>query len=99
MGAELNKVNWVFNHLYLMPAYDSDQMQGAIWLIVDPNADSNPNWPFGTPDATMLAIAQLADAHGDYSPLPGGYAAVLMYPIVGDGECVNTQITFREVDP
>ena len=87
-GDEFARVNWLFNHLDLLPARTTDQMQNAIWKLMG----FNPAL-----DATSLAIVALAMPHNNFSPLPGGWAAVLMYDLGGD--CVNTQITFRVVDP
>lgn len=89
-GAELNRVNWLFNNLDGLPAATSGEFQDAIWLIMGDNP--------ANPAAVSILIASLAQAHGDYSPLPGGWAAILMYEIGGD-DCTNTQITFVVVDP
>lgn len=89
-GDEFGRLNWVFNHIYLMPpGYTAADMQDAIWIIMG----FNPN----DPSDNSLAIVLLAAPHADYSPLPGGNAAVLLYDLNGD--CVNTQITFRIIDP
>ena len=91
-GAELNRVNWLFNNLNLMPnGYTSKDFQIAIWIIMGDLPMGNPNTD------TASLIASLAAPHGNFSPLPGGWAAILMYDL--EGKCVNTQITFREVDP
>jgi len=88
-GDEFGRLNWVFNNLNLMPPYSAADMQDAIWLIM--------GFSPANPSATSLAIAALAAPHANFSPLPGGWAAVLLYDLGGD--CVNTQITFRVVDP
>ena len=88
MHDEFGRLNWVFNNLVLLPPYNAAQMQDAIWLIMG----------FDVPgaDATSLAIAALAAPHAYFSPLPGGWAAVLYFDMA---DCINVQITFRVVDP
>ena len=87
-GKQLNRVNWLFNNLDLLPKHTTKDFQLALWIIFGdlPNAGG-----------VSGAIANLAGTHGDFKPLPGDWAAVLMYDL--GGKCVNTQITFIVVDP
>lgn len=87
-GPELNQINWLFNNLDILPAATAGEFQDAIWIIMG-------DLPIN--GGVSGTIATLAAAHEDFSPLIGGWAAVLIYEIGGD--CANTQITFRVVDP
>ena len=89
-GDALNSCNWLFNHLELY-TYTADEMQDALWCLFD-----------GVP-CTGVAAEMVADAliHSDYSPLPGGWAAVLFFDVEDDpfDDESHTQITFFVVDP
>lgn len=89
-GDELNACNWLFNHLDLYE-YTPEEMQDALWCLFD-----------GVP-CTGVAATMAADAlvHVDYSPLPGGWAAVLFFDTEDDpfDDEDHTQITFFQVDP
>jgi hypothetical protein len=85
---EFGRLNWIFNNLGSLPGYNAAQMQDAIWLTM--------GFPVPGADATSLAIAGLAAPHANFSPLPGGWAAVLYFDMA---DCINVQITFRVVDP
>ena len=87
------KVNWIINHLdwYGMDINaltdpDGDIIQDAIWKLINNISCS------GTA-ATMVADAS---THGDYVPLPGGWAAILM---VKDNNPQDNQLIFTMVDP
>ncbi len=89
-GPALNACNWLFNNLdnYV---YTPEEMQDALWCLFD-----------GVP-CTGVGATMVADAlnHQDFSPLPGGWAAVLFFD-VNDDPFINTdhtQITFFVVDP
>ena len=88
-GEEFARVNWLFNNLDLLPARTTNQMQDAIWKLMG----FNPGL-----DGVSAQIVALAIGHGDFTPVPGGWAAVLLYH-TSDADCVNVQITFRVVDP
>lgn len=96
-----NKVNWLINNLsnYGFPAltglyignnfFTPEQgqiLQDAIWAIVNGKT------------VTGLANTMATDAatKGDFVPLPGGYAAVLL---AKDGAPIQFQLTFIIVDP
>ena len=89
-GDQLAACNWLFNNLDDY-SFNSTQMQDAIWNIFD-----------GTP-CSGVAFTMASDAlgHTDYTPLPGGWAAIVMFDVNDDpfDEVDHTQITFFVVDP
>jgi hypothetical protein len=91
---QIAKINWLFNHLedfgYDMSDYtgdEGDDIQKAIWNLIRGNAHYT-----GDP-ATMF---NAANSHGDFVPLPGGWAAVL---IVKLDQPLVYQLVFVLVDP
>ncbi len=89
-GDALASCNWLFNNLDKY-VYTPDEMQDALWCLFD-------GIPCTGVGATMVAEALL---HTDYSPLPGGWAAVLFFdqndnPFL---DTDHTQVTFFVVDP
>jgi len=89
----IDLANWLFNNLENYPGYCWDELQDALWILLDSEYEQDElfNDP-PTPTTTdMVADAQ---AYGDgYLPLPGGYAAIIFW----NGE--NTQLVFAFVDP
>jgi len=89
-GDALNACNWLFNNLDNYD-YEWEEMQDALWCLFD-----------GVP-CTGVAAMMVADAlmHTDYSPLPGGWAAVVFVDVNDDPfiDTDHTQITFFVVDP
>lgn len=86
----LAKVNWIFNNLdnwgYSMTTIDEPfgtDLQDAIWCLLN-----------GEPTCNYLSTA--AQSHGDYVPLPGGWAAVCF---VKDDQPLNYQVLITIVDP
>lgn len=87
---EIAKVNWIFNNLDLF-GIDRDNMtqaqgtdlQDAIWYLLGSGGVNN-------------ALAQAAASHGDFLPLPGGYAAVYL---IKDNNPDDNQLLFVVVDP
>ena len=73
----------------LFAGYSVTEFQHGIWNIME-QMDS----PVNTPARDMY---DLAWPHENFSPLPGGYAAVVLVDL--GGNCNNTQLTFRSVDP
>jgi hypothetical protein len=91
--ATISKVNWLFNHLsyYSMDPNALIQAQGttiqhAIWKLINGLSTSDP---------VALQMVSDASTHGDFSPLPGGYAAVLF--VTNDDPGI--QLIFTIVDP
>jgi hypothetical protein len=90
--ATISKVNWLFNHLsyYSMDPNSLTQAQGliiqdAIWKLINNISTSG----------VAAQMATDASTHGDFSPLPGGYAAVLF--VTNDNP--GYQLIFTIVDP
>jgi hypothetical protein len=92
---QIAMVNWLMNHLsdYGINIYNHDfgadggDVQQAIWKLL------NNITPTSTLAATM---ASDASSHGNFIPLPGGWAAVL---IVKDNNPDLYQLIFVVVDP
>jgi hypothetical protein len=91
---QIAEVNWLFNHLsyYGMDAENLTQAQGlvlqdAIWNIL------NSYGALGTA-ATMSSDAS---SHGNFIPLPGGWAAVLLVSTTDQND--PPQLIFTIVDP
>jgi len=92
--AQIAKINWLVNHL---PDFgysigntgvgEGDAIQKAIW-----NINRNAAY-YGGNSATMYTAAS---THGDFLPLPGGWAAVL---IIKDNDPDTYQLLFTVVDP
>ena len=89
MQDEFGRLNWVLNNMNLFAGYSVAEFQDGIWNIME-QMDS----PVNTPARDMY---ELAWPHENFSPLPGGYAAVVRVDL--GGNCNNTQLTFRSVDP
>jgi hypothetical protein len=90
--AQISKVNWLFNHLSdfgitTIGAGEGDDLQKAIWNIFRNAAFHGGN------AATMYTAAS---THGNFVPLPGGWAAVL---IIRDNNPDAWQLLFVLVDP
>jgi len=88
----LDKANWLFNHISNYPSAGPFDIQNALWIILDENALFPGS--LGNPSPVAIAMAADANANGDgFVPLPGGYAAVVF------AESVSVQIIFTMVDP
>jgi len=90
---QIAKVNWLMNHAldfgYVLGqdyGGEGGPVQQAIWNLL--NGTSYP-----PPAATMSAAAS---THGDFVPLPGQLAAVL---IIKNNDPLNYQLIFVVVDP
>ena len=101
-GGKWNKINWLYNHLDWYPGYHWYDIQGFIWLY-----DANP-WngqPLsGVPALTALSQQMKADADtygASYSPLPGGWAAIIFVPAgtPHNATTATIQTMFIQVDP
>ncbi len=77
------KANWIMNHLDWYDGYEWYDIQGALWLLDDPQWDGTPR--SGVPALSTMEFAQQmyddANLYGDdYLPPPGGWAAVIFVP-------------------
>jgi hypothetical protein len=87
------RVNWLFNHLDIygmdiltLSDGEGDMIQNAIWKILNGTATSG----------LSLTMADDAETHGDFVPLPGGWAAVLFVKSNLPG---SYQLIFTMIDP
>jgi len=90
--ANMDMANWLMNHLGNYTGETWQDIQNALWTILD----NDPATHLGTPP-TALANQMAADAMANgnnYVPLPGGWAAVIFYD--NDG---MYQLIFTVVDP
>lgn len=93
--ANIDQANWLMNHLSNYPAANMQDIQNALWKILDAQA----TFPSSIGDHLPALVTQMvadASANGNnFVPLPGGYAAVIFAkanePIL--------QIIFTVVDP
>jgi len=94
------RVNWIFNHLDYYPGYTWGEVQGAIWKIMN---NWNGQAAGGVPDAdaTVDQMVNDSQSHTDFTPLPGGWAAVVFVPEGTDPNSTspNLQTMFVQVDP
>jgi hypothetical protein len=94
------RVNWIFNHLDYYPGYTWGEVQGAIWKIMN---NWNGQAAGGVPDAdaTVDQMVNDSQSHTDFTPLPGGWAAVIFVPEGTDPNATNPnlQTMFVQVDP
>lgn len=94
------RINWLFNNLDLYPNSNWGEVQGAIWLIM---GNWNGQAASGVPAANAAAYQMASDSqlHTDFSPLPGGWAAVVFVPTGTDPNqgTANVQTMFIQVDP
>jgi hypothetical protein len=106
----INKINWLFNNLgtfgfpqitgYTIP-YDGpltqeqgEILQDAIWLLVHGN---DPDVAFTLENIILSGqMATAAAGQGNFSPLPGGWAAILM---IKDNQPSQWQLILTVVDP
>jgi hypothetical protein len=112
---KINQVNWLFNNLgsygfnissinplYIVPGEitqaQGNTIQDAVWTIINGVGNFTPMSP-----ATLTAsedMASDATPHSNFSPMPGGWAAVLMVPEVGGvPDATQAQLIFTVVDP
>ena len=114
---DLAKVNWLFNNLpegypeltgmfviegeFSPTPEQGKELQHAIWKILGQTPPGNvvggDNFPYGN----AAAIAGTASDKGDFVPMPGGYAAVLMVKADAQGnpKADEFQLIFTVVDP
>lgn len=80
----IRAANWLWNHEGDYE-YNTPQMQNALWNL------------FNNKTVTGKALEMATDAkmHTDFTPLPGGYAAIFFVPCNG----AELQMTFFVVDP
>lgn len=114
--AKINQVNWLFNNLgsygfnissidplYIVPGEltvaEGNTIQNAIWSIINGPGNFSP-LAGSQPLAFSTDMAGDAAPYGAFSPLPGGWAAVLMVPEVdGVPDATQAQLIFTVVDP
>jgi len=89
----IDLANWLFNNLENYPGWTWDELQDALWIILDhdfiyPDLLNNP------PTATTNEMVADATAYGDnYLPPPGGWAAIIFW------NGIDIQLMFTYVDP
>lgn len=92
---EWDKANWLINHLDWYDGYEWYDVQGALWLLDDPQWDGTAQG--GVPALASMQFAQQmyndAMQYGDgFLPLPGEYAAVIFVPAGTPGGQQNAVI-------
>ena len=94
------RVNWIFNNLDNYPGYTWGELQGAIWTITN---NWNGQAAGGVPDADAVVAQMVSDSqsHTNFTPLPGGWAAVIFVPQGTDPNSNDPQLQtmFVQVDP
>jgi hypothetical protein len=92
--SQIAQVNWLMNHLadfgYTLGnnnGGDGGPLQQAIWQLLNGFPAVHP---------TAIAMANAAASHGNFIPLPGGWAAVL---IIKNDNPDLYQLIFVVVDP
>jgi hypothetical protein len=83
----IGAANWLWNNAENYE-YNSTQMQNALWNLFNNKSVSGVA-------ATMANDARM---HTNYSPLPGGWAAIFFAPCEGQPD-MTLQMTFFVVDP
>jgi hypothetical protein len=112
-AAKLNSVNWLFNNLgsygiiisgmYIDPldnlsVSEGHAMQNAIWRIINGNA--GPTFFNEPPGLSSLAMATAALPNTTFTPLPGGWASIILVPHVnGVPDATKAQLIMTVVDP
>ncbi len=93
------RVNWLFNHRDNYSGSTWGEVQGAIWIIM--NNWTGPSTQGVLYDATSQQMASDAQSHTDFTPLPGGWAAVVFIPQGTDPNqgTPDIQTMFIQVDP
>jgi hypothetical protein len=110
---KLNSVNWLFNNLgnyginitgnFIDPldnlsVDEGKSMQNAIWRIINDGMGGVPY--FAEVLGLSVGMAAEAQLHTTFSPLPGGWAGILMIPHVGGvPDATKAQLLFTVVDP
>jgi hypothetical protein len=90
--ANLDNANWLMNNLENYPGHTWQDIQNALWVILDAEATFPHQLPAPTALSTQMSTDAMAYGEG-YLPPPGGWAAV----IFKGGETV--QVIFTFVDP
>jgi len=89
----IEQANWLMNNLENYPGYVWEDIQNALWAILDEGA----TFPWaGLIPPTALSLQMSADAalYGiDYLPPPGGWAAIIFW------NGTQVQVIFTFVDP
>ena len=93
------RVNWIFNHLDNYTGHTWGEVQGAIWIVM--NDWTGPSEGGVLYDAVSQQMASDSESHTDFTPLPGGWAAVVFVPQGTDAEAgtPDIQTMFIQVDP
>lgn len=93
------RVNWIFNHLDNYTGYTWGEVQGAIWIVM--NGWTGPSDGGVLYDAMSQQMASDSQSHTDFTPLPGGWAAVVFIPQGTDANqgTPDIQTMFIQVDP
>ena len=94
------RVNWLFNHLDNYSGHTWGEVQGAIWIIMD-NWNGQAHGHVPAADAMTHQMANDSQSHTDFTPLPGGWAAVVFVPEGTDPDqgTPDIQTMFIQVDP
>ena len=88
----IDLANWLFNNLENYPGYNWDELQDALWVLLDDYEEAHMfHWPLTSNSQDMVDDA-IAYGEG-YLPLPGGWAAIMFW----NGTTV--QLVFTFVDP
>jgi hypothetical protein len=90
MPWNLDLVNWVINQDWQIQGYTSDDVQRAIWVLIDDNP-----LPCGTGCQEIVAAAYL-NGEG-YVPPCGGVVAVILAPVNG-AQVIIAQVLTIEVE-
>ncbi len=74
-----NEINWLFNHLNNLGSFSWQEVQGAVWLILnDWDGSGHQHIPNLTP--AMEYLANTAKNHPDFTPSCGDKFAVIFVP-------------------
>lgn len=94
--AVMNNINWLGNHLANYPGYVWQDVQDAVWKLIDPSF----GYDYDTENDYAATMVSDAIAQGNnYMPPVGGYAAVLFISPDATDNDRDLQLIFTLVDP
>ncbi|MEE4255561.1 MAG: hypothetical protein V2I47_00840 [Bacteroidales bacterium] len=96
--AGLDNANWLMNNLDNYTGEQWNDIQWALWLLMDDSPTSDPYVP--GPSTLANTMANDALLYGDgYLPPPGGWAAVIFHAPDPTTGTYTVQVVFTFVDP